>query len=101
MVADKDTLEVITRFSKALTDKDIDAAMALVADEALSSNGLGKWSGAGQIRAYLYDGLVKSKFVFEMSDFQAVDNRVTYTYQVFMNGARIDGGQDGVALVEQ
>ena len=91
--------QVIYTWTEAWNNKDIDAFMALVADDAVLDRGpYGVISGKEAIRTVVLmemaEGL-KSK----VSKFKVEGNQVTYYYEVYIGGSKVDQGF-GVAIIE-
>lgn len=78
-----DPESVIKTLHGALNDKDVDAAIALVADDAVVTvippppDTPGVFTGKEQIRAW-YEGLVAQNFEIELSNFQVDGDNVTW-----------------------
>jgi len=90
---------VILAWHEAWNNKDIDAFMALVAADAVLDRGpYGVITGKEKIRAKVLlemEENIKAK----VSKFEVEGNRVTYYYEVFIGGRKVDQGV-GVAIVE-
>jgi len=91
--------QVIYTWIEAWNNKDIDAFMALVADDAVLDRGpYGVTTGKEAIRTValmeMAEGL-KAK----VSKFTVEGNQVTYFYEVYMGGSKVDQGM-GVAIIE-
>ena len=91
--------EVILAWHEAWNRQDIDAFMALVADDAVLDRGpYGVITGKEKIRATVTLEM-KEKTKAKVSRFEVEGDQVTYYYEVFVGGSRVDQGV-GVAIVE-
>jgi len=91
--------KVIEAWHEAFNNKDVDAFMALVADDAVLDRGPhGLVTGAENIRATVIEEM-KEDIRAKVYGFEVEGNRVTYQYEVFTGGSRVDHGM-AVAIVE-
>ncbi len=74
--SDSDIVAVIEALESAWNSKDIEAAMALYADDAVSTNGAGMFTGKDEIRT-LYEQYIDD-FSQDCRDFKVDGNTVTY-----------------------
>ena len=89
-----DPVSVLQAFDTALKAKDLDAAMALVADDAVFDVGgpaAGVYTGKEQIRRWLQSEMARNVTV-ERSHFQVTSDKVTYSWKIFSNGVLRDEG---------
>jgi hypothetical protein len=90
---------VILAWHEAFNNKDIDAFLAPVADNAVLDRGpQGMISGTENIRTVVMDEMKEGSRA-EVSGSVVEGNRLTYHYEVFIGGKRVDQGA-GVAIVE-
>jgi hypothetical protein len=75
----EDPVEVVQAFYDAANDEDVDAFIALVADDAEIEWGRGTLlTGKATIRRYAEAMFLGNDFTFEVSDFQVDGNRVNF-----------------------
>jgi len=91
--------QIVWDWNEAFNNRDIEAFMALVADDAVLDRGpYGVITGAEKIRATLaleWQDPIRS----ELSDFKVDGNKVTCHYVVYEGGKRVDSG-NSVTIVE-
>jgi len=91
--------QVILAWHEAWNNKDIDAFMDLVADDAVLDRGpYGVITGKEKIRAIVILEM-EENLKAKVSRFEVQGNKVTYYYEVFIGARRVDQGV-GVAIVE-
>jgi len=91
--------EVVLAWHEAWNRQDIDAFMALVADDAVLDRGpYGVITGTEKIRATVMLEM-KENLKAKVSRFEVEGDQVTYYYEVFVGGRRVDQGF-GVAIVK-
>ena len=84
---------------EAFNSKDINAFMALVADDAVLDRGpYGVITGKEKIRATVLLEM-QENLKARLSKFQVQGNTVTYHWEMLMGARRVDEG-DGVAIIE-
>jgi len=90
---------VMLAWHEAWNNKDIDAFMALVADDAVLDRGpYGVITGKEKIQAIVTLEM-KENLKAKVSKFEVEGNQVTYYYEVFIDGRKVDQGF-AVAIVE-
>ena len=90
---------MIIAWHEAWNNKDIDKFMALVADDAVLDRGqYGVITGKEKIRDIVIMEM-KENLKTRVSKFKVEGNTVTYYYEVFIAGKKVDQGF-GVAIVE-
>jgi len=90
--------EVIVAWHEALNNKDIDAFMALLADDAALDRGPhGIITGTENIRALVVHEMEQG-IQAKVSGFHVLGDEVTYHYETYLGGKRVDQGT-GVAIV--
>jgi ketosteroid isomerase-like protein len=97
-----DPAAVVTAYYVAVNAKDLDAAMALVADDAtFTVLGLaaGVKTGKTEIRAWL-QGVVDHGNTFEVSNFQVTGDTVTFSAKVLL-GSRQVASAMSTAIVQK
>ena len=87
-----DPIAVVEDFYTALNAKDVDAAMAFVAEDA-HWRGTPTVTGKDRIRDYLKGG-IDAGYTTEISDLRATKGRVTFTLAASKNGAVQASGED-------
>ena len=93
-----DPASVVKAFHEAGNAGNVDAAMALLADDAVLVRGGDVITGNEQIRAWLQSEADRG-ITFESSNFQVAGDKVTYTCKAFENGRQIGEGI-GEAIVQ-
>jgi ketosteroid isomerase-like protein len=93
-----DSISVVQGFYAALKAKDVDAAVALLADN-VRWRGTPTLSGKESIRAYL-QGDVDAGRTAEISDLRVTRNRVTYTWAGLLNDVVQLSGEDTMVVVD-
>jgi limonene-1,2-epoxide hydrolase len=95
-------------FWDAINAKNVDAAMAFVADDVVIRGGLNPLSGKAELGAFLSSELEKG-MTFEISDLvSSAKDEVTYTMKIYTNGTmlvsspflRIQVRDEKIVLVE-
>ncbi|HEY4691170.1 MAG TPA: nuclear transport factor 2 family protein [Anaerolineae bacterium] len=92
-----DPISIVQSFWDALIAKDVDAAVALLADDA-RWEGVPTTSGKDNIRVLLQVD-IDAGVTYEVSDFRATRGRVTYFWSAYQNGVMQTSGED-VAVVD-
>ncbi len=92
-------ITIFENFYNLLNARDVESAMALVADEALFANASGQFAGKGQIQSFL-QRLADMGHQFKFSQVQEANGRVTMAYQVFRDGNMMDEGTDGLTIIK-
>jgi ketosteroid isomerase-like protein len=87
-----DPIAVVQDFYAALKVNDVDAAMALVAEEA-RWRGTPTLTGKDRIREYLQGG-IDAGFTTEISDLRATKGRVTFTSEAYKNSLAQASGEE-------
>lgn len=87
-----DPIAVVQAFFTARNAKDIDAAMALVAENA-RWRGTPTLTGKASIRSFL-EGDVNAGYTNEISDLRSTKDRVTFTWSAYLNGTLQVTGED-------
>ena len=95
--APPDPVSVTQSFYDALNARDVDAAMALFADD-VRWRGTPTLSGKESVRSYL-QGVADAGFTSEVSDLRATRGRVTYSWSSFKNGVLYASGEDTMVVV--
>lgn len=91
--------QVLLAWHEAWSNKNIDAFMALVADDAVLDRGpYGVITGTEKIREVAISEM-KEGLKAQVGQFKVEGNKVTYYYEVFSGGKRVGQGR-GVAIVE-
>jgi hypothetical protein len=85
-----DALSVLRAFDTAMNAHDVEAALALFADEAVFNAPSGSFRGRGQIRGYL-QSLVTRNYRSEELQTQVAGDRVTSRARVFLDEFRTLG----------
>jgi uncharacterized protein (TIGR02246 family) len=85
-----DPLSVLRAFDTAMNARDVEAALALFAEDAVFNAPSGSFRGRGQIRGYL-QSLVTRNYRSEELQTQVAGNRVTSRGSVFLDEFRTLG----------
>jgi len=93
-----DPASVVKAFHEAANAKNVDAAIALLADDAVIIREENVITGKEQIRAWLQSE-VDHNITYAASNFQVAGDKVTYTCKAFENGRQIGEGI-GEAIVQ-
>lgn len=91
-----DPAEVVQGFWAAMEAKDIEAAMAFVAEDA-KCRGACYFSGTNSFNAYL-QGRINAGLVTQISDVKVEGDTVTYLYKVFRNGIEVEENAEGESM---
>lgn len=94
-----DPVTIVQAFYKAITDKQLDAAMAYVADDALFINPTGTYTGKDEVRTNI-SALVDGGFDFQLRDLVDTNGKVNYGYTLYINGEAVEEGDNGVTIVK-
>jgi hypothetical protein len=94
-----DPLSVLRAFNTAMNTHDVEAALALFADEAVFNAPSGSFRGRGQIRGYL-QSLVTRNYRSEELQTQVMGDRVTSRGSIFLDEFRTLGIAPLEALAE-
>jgi limonene-1,2-epoxide hydrolase len=89
---------VVQRYYEAVNAKQLDAAMAFIADDAVFVNPYGTFRGKDDVRASL-QLVMNDGITFDLSNFRDTNGRVVYDYKVFVNGEQVEVGTDGLTIV--
>jgi limonene-1,2-epoxide hydrolase len=82
-----DPTSVVRRYYQAFNERQLDAAMALVADDAVFMDQGLRYSGKSEIRASV-ESAVNDFVTVEVSNLSDTDGRVTYDFEVFFGESR-------------
>jgi ketosteroid isomerase-like protein len=99
LMQETSTVDIVSSYYNALNAGMIDEVMAYIDEGAEFINPTGTYIGHDEIRDSLV-GLTNDAITFDLYDFFACNNRVTYSYAVLQNGSRIDVGDNGLTIVE-
>ena len=91
-----DPAAVVQSFWNAMEAKDVQAAMALVADDA-KCRGACYFSGPDSFNAYL-QGIIKAGLTTEIGDLKVEGDTVTYLYKVLRNGVVVEDSAEGESM---
>jgi len=94
-----DPVAIVQAFYKAITDKQLDAAMDYVADDALFINPTGTYTGKEEVRTNI-SALVDGGFDFQLRDLVNTNGKVNYGYTLYINGENVEEGDNGVTIVK-
>jgi hypothetical protein len=106
--ASADPMTIAQGFWDAINAKNVDTALALVADDVVIRGGLNPLSGKAELGAFLSSELEKG-MTFEISDLvSSAKDEVTYTMKIYTNGTmlvsspflRIQVKDEKIVLVE-
>jgi hypothetical protein len=94
-----DPISIVQEYYDAINAKQLDKAVALVADDALFAGPPERLVGKEAIRKSL-QGVINGGIRVDISNVQADGGKVTYTYRVTQGDLLIDRGDDGVTIVQ-
>ena len=93
-----DPVTVYQSFLEAVNAKQLDEAMSFVADDAVFVDGMSKYSGKEEIRAYLLPQ-INMDGKGEASEIVDTNGRLDYNFKAFVTGNEVYSGT-GLTIVE-
>ncbi len=96
---DIDPVSVVQQYYDAYNAGDLDTAVSFIADDALSINPLGTFNGKERIRGNL-EFMHEGGTTFQPSDFVNEKGRVTYTFDVVIDGEVVEHVTNALTIVE-
>lgn len=96
--ADSDPAAVFEALDEAWNAKDLDAAMALFAEDAVETNGMGTFTGREAIRGVYSQ--VMNRFSLDCDNYQVEGDTVTYECVLTMYDGSGKAGEKYVSVVE-
>lgn len=94
-----DPISVVQGFYGAIKDKQLDAAMEYVADDALFINPTGTYTGKEEVRDNI-SALIDANLYFDLRDFKDDEGRVSYGYTTIIDSQSVEEGTNGYTVVK-
>jgi ketosteroid isomerase-like protein len=95
-----DPVSVVQRGCELINDKNLDAYMDLVAEDAVFIDPTGRYAGKDAIRDHTQQVMIDADMTCENTNLQSDGGKVAYSYKLFRGGGVFAEGDDGFTVVE-